>query len=205
MPPVERPVCQYAAEPPQSPLPYGRWADTLQAEFLGACLRVEPEEGEEVGTPGTITWFPDRTWHGRTYIPATARTSTGMELFGYVSFAAGDEASEPGDFYASADVTPDTAEQHPDWKMDISQEAVGGWRGEQDEVAAMTLVWGVPLVRGGKVATAELGPRTVDQCPVTENRFTLLAPDAYADEYLDIVLWDAAGSELARESLYEDE
>jgi hypothetical protein len=44
----------------------------------------------------------------------------------------------------------------------------------------------------------------VDQCPVTEDRFTLLAPDAYADEYLDVVLWDSAGSELARESLYED-
>jgi hypothetical protein len=204
MPPVERPVCQFAAEPPQSSLPHGRWADTLQAEFMAACLRVQPEEGEDLGTPGTITWFPDRTWHGRTYIPGTARTSTGMELFGYVSFSPGDEESEPGDFYAWADYTPDTAEQHPDWRMDISQEAVGGWRGEDGEVAAITLVWGVPLVRGGKVATAELGPRTVDQCAVTEDRFTLLAPDAYADEYLDVVLWDGAGSELARESLYED-
>jgi hypothetical protein len=204
MPPVERPVCQFAAEPPQSSLPHGRWADTLQAEFMAACLRVEPEQGEDLGTPGTITWFPDRTWHGRTYIPGTARTSTGMELFGYVSFSPGDEESEPGDFYAWADYTPDTAEQHPDWRMDISQEAVGGWRGEGGEVATMTLVWGVPLVRGGKIATGELGPRTVDQCAVTEDRFTLLAPDAYADEYLDVVLWDAAGSELARESLYED-
>jgi hypothetical protein len=204
MPPVERPVCQYAAEPPQSSLPYGRWADTLQAEFLAGCLRVEPEEGEDIGAPGTITWFPDRTWHGRTYIPATARTTTGMELFGYVSFSPAEDEEEPGDFYAWADYTPDTADAHPDWQLDISQEAVGGWRGEQDEVAAMTLVWGVTLVRGGRTATAELGPRTVDQCAVTEDRFTLLAPDAYADEYLDVVLWDDAGSELARESLYED-
>jgi hypothetical protein len=203
MPPVERPVCQFAAEPPQSSLPHGRRADTLQAEFMAACLRVEPEEGEDFGTPGTITWFPDRTWHGRTYVPATAHTSTGMELFGYVSFSPGDD-DEPADFYAWADYTPDTAEQHPDWQMDISQEAVGGWRGEGGEVAAMTLVWGVPLVRGGRVATAELGARTVDQCAVTEDRFTLLAPDAYGDEYMDVVLWDEGGGELARESLYED-
>jgi hypothetical protein len=204
MPPVDRPVCQFAAEPPQSSLPHGRWADTLQQEFMAACLRVEPEEGEEIGTLGTITWFPDRTWHGRTYVPGTARTSTGMELFGYVSFAPGDDDDEPAEFYGWADYTADTADEHPDWKMDISQEAVGGWRGEDGEVAAITLIWGVPLVRGGKVATAELGPTTVDQCAVTEDRFTLLAPDAYAEEYLDVVLWDGAGSELARESLYED-
>jgi hypothetical protein len=203
MPPEERPVCRFAAEPPQSSLPHGRWADTLQAEFLAACLRVETE-GEDLGAPGTITWFPDRTWSGRTYVPGTAITSTGLELFGYVSFAPGDDEVQQGEFYAWADYTADTAEEHPDWKMDISQEAVGGWRGEGGEVAAMTLVWGVPLVRGGKVATAELGPRTVDQCMVTEDRFTLLAPDAYADEYLDVVLWDTAGGELARESLYED-
>jgi hypothetical protein len=201
MPPVERPVCQFAAEPPQSPLPHGRWADTLQAEFMAACLRVQPEQGDDIGTPGTITWFPDRTWSGRTYVPGTANTSTGMELYGYVSFAPGEEPSE---LYAWADYTPDTAEQHSEWRMDISQEAVGGWRGADGEVAAMTLIWGVPLVRGGRVATAELGPATVDQCHVAEERFTLLAPDAYAEEYLDVVLWDAAGGELARESLYED-
>ena len=204
MPPVERPVCQYAAEPPQSALPHGRWADTLQTEFLAACLRVDTEEGEELGTAGTITWYPERTWSGRTYVPATANTSTGLELFGYVSFTPADGEHEAGDFFAWADYTADTAQQHPDWKMDVSQEVVGGWRGEGGEVAAMTLIWGVPLLRGGRVATAELGPRTVDQCTVSEDRFTLLAPDAYADEYLDVVLWDGAGGELARESLYED-
>ncbi len=206
MPPDERPiVCRFAAEPPQSALPHGRWADTLQAEFLAACLRVQPEEDDDVGTAGTITWFPDRTWSGRTYVPATAHTSTGMELYGYVSFAPGDTEREPGEFDAWADYTPDTADQHAEWKMDVSQEVVGGWRGEADEVAAMTLIWGVPLVRGGALVTAELGDTTVDQSAVSEDRFTLLAPDAYRDDYLDVVLWDRAGSELARESLYEED
>ena len=64
MPPVERPVCRFAAEPPQAALPHGRWADTLQSEFMAACLRIEPEDDDDVGTPGTITWFPDRTGPG---------------------------------------------------------------------------------------------------------------------------------------------
>ena len=37
------------------------------------------------------------------------------------------------------------------------------------------------------------------------DRFTLLAPDDFGGEYLDIVLQDAAGNELLRESLYEDD
>jgi len=202
MPPVQRTICRFPAEPPQGALPH---ADKLQEEFLAGCLRISPEEDDELGTVEAISWFPDRTWSGRTYVPGTARTSTGMEVFGYVSFAPGEDGEEPGEFYAWADYTPDTAEQHPEWRMDISQEVVGGWRGERGEVAAMTLVWGVVLVRGGDTVTAELGAQTVDQLPVTGDRFTLLAPDAYRDEYLDVVLWDDEGRELVRESLYEEE
>ena len=204
MAPEPRFVTRFAAEPPQGPLPTGRWAQTLQAEFLAACLRIDAE-GEELGEAGEISWYPDRTWWGRTYVPATARTSTGMELFGYVSFAPGEDDREPSELDAWADYTPDTAEQNPEWQMDISQEVVGGWRGEGEQVAAMTLIWGVPLVRGGATVTAELGDTTVDQSAVSEDRFTLLAPDAYAEQYLDVVLWDRSGDELARESLYEDE
>jgi hypothetical protein len=204
MPPEPRIVCRFAAEPPQGPLPYGDWASTLQAEFLAACLRVEAED-VELGEPGDIKWFPDRSWAGRTYVPASTQTSTGVELFGYVSFAPGDGEHEPSDFAAWADYTEDTADDHPEWRMDVSEEVVGGWRGEAGEVAAMTLVWGVPLVDGSAVATAELGGVTVDQCAVDDRRFTLLAPDAYREDYLEIALWDARGDRLARESLYEDD
>src|SRR6185312_7076862 len=204
MPPEERFVVRFGAEPPQDPLPYGRWADTLQAEFLSAALRIDTE-GAELGDPGSMTWFPDRTWAGRTFVPVTTRTSNSLDLYGYVSFTPGDADNEPGDFYSWADFTPETADANPDWKVDICEEVVGGWRGEGGEVAAMTLVWGVPLVRGGDTVTAELGAQTVDQIPVTGDRFTLLAPDAYRDEYLDVVLWDDEGRELVRESLYEEE
>jgi hypothetical protein len=203
MPPEERFVCRFAAEPPQEPLPYGRWAETLRAEFLDACLRVD-SEGEDLGEAGEITWFPDRTWAGRTYVPATATSSTGFELYGYVSFAPADEESEPSDFAAWADFTDETADKHPEWKLDLAEEVIGGWRGEGSRVAAMTLVWGVPIVRGGYVATGELAGLTVDQCTLLEGRFTLLAPDDYREDYLEVALYDSRGEELARESLYEE-
>ena len=66
----------------------------------------------------------------------------------------------------------------------------------------MTLVWGHPLVSSGAIATAELADLAVDQCEVVEERFTLLAPDAYRQDLLEIKLFDERGRELARESLY---
>jgi hypothetical protein len=205
MPPIERFVCRFAAEPPQGDTPSGDWASTLQVEFLAACLRIDTE-GEELGDVEEPRWFPDRTWSGRTYVPVTARTTTGLEVFGYVSYAPGEgDDGEPTDFAAVADFTDETAERHPEWQMDICEEVVGGWRGEGGRVAAMTLVWGVPLVRGGALATAELAGVAVDQCRVAEDRFTLLGPDAYRSDYLEVALWSIRGEELARESLYEDD
>jgi hypothetical protein len=202
MPPTDRLVARFAAEPPQEPLPYGRWADRLREEFLAACLTID----DEVGEPGDVVWFPDRTWSGRTYVPATCRTSTGIELFGVVSFApAVEEGQEPDAFAASADWTEETVEANPDWTIDLCDEVVGGWRGENGNIAAMTLVWGTPVVDRVAVATAELTGLTVDQCALVENRFTLLAPDDYRGDTLEIAVFDGGGKELARESLYDDD
>ena len=90
MSPEPNPVCRFVAEPPQEPLPEGRWDATLTRHFLGACDALDEEE-DDLGEPGDVSFFPDRTWHGRTYIPATTLTSTGYELFGYVSFRPGGE------------------------------------------------------------------------------------------------------------------
>ncbi|CAN5529476.1 hypothetical protein BH20ACT18_BH20ACT18_02260 [soil metagenome] len=204
MPPTDRFVPRFAAEPPQETLPYGRWAQTLQAEFLGQCLRIDGE-GEDLGEPGEVTWFPDRTWCGRTYVPATARTSTGLELFGYVSFVIGEDGRGAEDFTASADFTDEVAERNQEWLLDLSDEVIGSWRGEQGKVAEVTLVWGVALTEGGAVATAELADLAVDQCELAEERFTLVAPDDYRGDVLDVKLFDRHGRELASESLYEDE
>jgi hypothetical protein len=138
-------------------------------------------------------------------VPGVARTTTGFELFGFVSFAEASGSGGPSDFLAFADYTSETAESNPDWKLDLNDDVIGTWRGENGNVADMTLVWGVPLVAGGTLVTAELADLAVDQCPVTEERFTLIAPDNYRSDYLDIKLWDAGGRELAAESLYVDE
>ena len=204
MPPTDRLVPRYAAEPPQEGLPYGRWAHRLSDAFYEACARIDPE-GEEIGEPGDIAFHPDRTYGGRTFIPATAPTSTGLELFGFVSFVPGGEAGEPSDFEATADFTAETAERNPEWKIDLNDEQIGRWRGEDGHVATVSLVWGSPLVDGGAIVTGELAGLAVDQCVLVEDRFTLVAPDDYRSDLLEIKLFDRTGRELARESLYEDE
>jgi hypothetical protein len=200
MPPESFIAPRFAAEPPQEHLPSGRWAATLQAELLAAA-----QDLGEVGEPGDVVWFPDRTYAGRTFVPATLRTSQSLELFGYVSYAV---SEQPGAFHSVADITEEVAEAHPEWKIDLCDEVIGSWRGLGGKVAQMTLVWGVPLVDGGAVATAELGGRvrtTVDQCELIENRFTLIAPDDYGGDTLDVRVYDQRGSELAVESLYEED
>ena len=205
MPLEERFVPRFAAEPPQEELPYGRWHERLQRELLEGLAQLE-EAPEDLGDPGEIVWYPDRSWHGRTYVPATARTSGGYELFGYVRFVpGGEDGGEPSDFYAHLDFTDELAEHNPDWRLDLCEEVVGSWRGHSGAVAAMTLVWGRPLLSGGRIVTAELADLAVDQCELIDERFTLIAPDDYRHDLLDIKLFDARGRELARESLYAGE
>ncbi len=204
MSPEPHPVCRFVAEPPQDPLPEGRWATTLTRHFLGACDALD-EEADDLGEPGEVAFHPDRTWHGRTYVPATTLTSTGYELFGYVSFRPGGEEREPSEFSAVADFTSETAAENPEWQLDLCEEVVAQWRGEGGENADMTLVWGHPLVDGGAVVTAELDDLAVDQCALVDERFTLLAPDGYRGATLVCRLYDADGEEIAHESLYEDD
>jgi hypothetical protein len=202
MAPADRFVPRFAAEPTQEGLPYGRWAHRLGEEFYAACLRVDTD-GEQIGEPGDIAWYPDRTYCGRTYVPATAETSEGYQLYGYVSFVpAAADGGEAADFAATADFTAETADRNPDWRLDLCEEVIGGWRGEQGKTAAVTLVWGVPVVRGGAIVTAELADLAVDQCELAEDRFTLIAPDDYRGDFLEVKLFDRNGRELATESLY---
>ena len=204
MPPEERFVPRFAAEPPLEELPYGRWAERLNAEFLAACLALD-SDGEDLGEPGEIRWYPDRSWHGRTYVPGTSITANGYELFGYVRFVPTGENGDPSDFFAHVDFTEETAEHNPDWKLDLCDEVIGAWRGHAGAVAAMTLIWGRPLISGGSIVTAELADLAVDQCELIEERFTLIAPDDYRHDLLEIKLFGGKGQELACESLYAGE
>jgi hypothetical protein len=203
MPPEPRVVPRFAAEPPQEGLPYGRWAERL-AEVFMAALGALQEAPADLGEVGELVWYPDRSWHGRTYVPATALASGGYEVFGYVRFVPPEEGGEPSEFTARVDFTDQTAAAHPEWQIDLCEEAIGRWRGEAGALATMTLVWGRPLVAGGALATAELAALAVDQCALEEERFTLVAPDDYRHDLLEVKVWDARGRELASESLYDD-
>ena len=184
-------------------MPYGRWEETLREQFLAGVAGIDSED--DLGESGQLLWFPERSWGGRTYVPCTAPTSEGYELFGYVSYTREHEGAQAIDFKAVADYTDETAEAHPEWKLDLSDQEIGHWRGTEGRRGLITLVWGVSLTANGAVATAELGPTTTDQCPLQDNRFTLVSLDDYTGDYVEVRLHDRRGNELARESLYEDE
>jgi hypothetical protein len=203
MPPEQRPIPRFIAEPAHDALPYGRWADQLRGLFLEAVGDIEADD-DDIGTPEEINWFPERTIAGRTYIPATARTSEGFEVFGYVSFDHG-PGGEPSTFTARADYTDETAETNPEWELDLSDEEIATWRGTRDLTANVALIWGQALRPGGALATAELGPTTTDQCEVVEDRFTLVSLDEWTGDYVEVRLWDGKGGLIASESLYEED
>jgi hypothetical protein len=210
VPPVPRPIPRFIADASAEGLPYGRWGARLRDEFAKAC---EPHISEAGGPPGEVTWFPERGWGGRVYVPGVAAVEgaqTPSEYFGVVSFTRPAEAGagEAEDFRATADFTDVTADQNPDWMIDLNEEVIGSWRGESERRGDITLVWGTPLVRGAKAATAELDAEVVDQTPVTDERFTLVAVDAvkgFPDElFLEIKIWSEQGQALAVESLYDE-
>ena len=203
MPPQSRPIPRFIAEPPHEGRPYGRWAESLARHFLAAVEGIDAEE--DLGEPGEVSWFPDRTFAGRTYIPASASTSTGFELLGYVSYTREHGGAEARDFQAFADYTDETAEANPDWELDLSDHELTPFNGGENRQGDITLVWGVALVANGALATAELGPDTVDQCPLFEDRFTLVALDNYTGDYIEVKLFGPGGGQLAAESLYEEE
>jgi hypothetical protein len=224
MPPVPRPYPRFIADSPQESKPYGRWEGRLREEFGKACSAHTDEAGAPLD-PETLRWFPERAWGGRVYVPATGRAAEAapadaegdgsgdeaagpaVEYFGWVSFERPEEG-EPRDLRASADFTDVTAEDNPDWKIDLSDDVIGAWRAEGDRGGDITLVWGLPLVRGAMAATAELDGEVIDQTPVTDGRFTLVAVDAvhgFGDDlYLEVKLWDRTLRQIAAESLYAE-
>ncbi len=223
MPPVPRPFPRFIADSPQEGAPYGRWEERLASEFEAACEPLTEEAAAPLD-PGTLRWFPERTWGGRIYVPATGRAgeptaggepddaeqATGLvvlEYFGWVSFERSANG-EPAELRARADFTDVTAENNPGWRIDLSDDVIGSWRAEGDRGGDVTLVWGLPMVRGAVAATAELDGEVLDQVAVREGRFTLVAVDAVRgfgdDLYLEVRLWDRTLREIAAESLYEE-
>lgn len=207
MTPNPRPIPRFIADTTQEGIPHGRFAERLREEFVKACQQIEDlPAGAEL--PAEVDWFPERAWGGRVWIPCSARADSEegrLELFGHVSYVQPAEG-DPRDFAAKADFTDVLAEDNPDWRIDLNDDVIGRWRGENGRAGAVTLVWGRPLVRGAVAATAVLDAETVDQEVVSQNRFTLIALDAlegYGDRiYMEVKLWSRRAMELASETLY---
>jgi hypothetical protein len=216
VPPTPRPYPRHIADASREGRPYGRWEERLRDAFAAACEPLAADAGSALD-PATMKWFPDRAWGGRVYVPVTARageTTTDedgnpvlAEYFGWVSFRGGD-AEEPTDLDAKADFTDVTAEENPDWKIDLNDDVLGQWSTDGGRGGDVTLIWGLPLVRGAVAATAELDGELLDQAPVTDGRFTLVATDAihgFGDElFVTVRLWDRRVQEVAAESLYAE-
>ena len=156
MPPVRRPIPRFIADSSVegSLRPLGQ---RLRDEFAKAC---ETHLAEAGGPPGEVTWFPEGLGR-RVYVPVVAPVegiAEPSEFFGFVSFVRPAEggSGEAGGFEARADFTDVTADQNPHWMIDLNEEVIGTWRGEEDRRGDVTLVWGTPLIPGAKAATAEL-------------------------------------------------
>ena len=120
--------------------------------------------------PAEVDWFPERAWGGRVWVPCSAHTESEegtLELFGHVSYVQPPAASRPTS-QAKADFTDVLAADNPDWRIDLNDDVIGRWRGENGRAGAVTLVWGRPLVRGAVAATAELDGETVDQEEISQ-------------------------------------
>ncbi|HEU4706414.1 MAG TPA: hypothetical protein VFS64_04415 [Solirubrobacterales bacterium] len=207
MRPTERPIPRFIADSTQDGIPHGRFAERLREELASAVDAIE-DLPAGAALPAEVDWFPERAWGGRVWVPCSAKTESEegrLEIFGHVSYTQPPEG-EPSGFSARADFTDILAEDNRDWRIDLNDDVIGRWHGENGRAGAVTLVWGRPLVRGAVAATAVLESETVDQELVSQGRFTLIALDAlegYGDEvFMEVKLWSRRGDELASETLY---
>jgi hypothetical protein len=217
VPPSPRPFPRHIADASEEGRPYGRWEERLREEFARACEPLAADVGAPLD-PMTVKWFPDRGWGGRIHVPATGRAASTTttedgetvlpEYFGWVSFVAGPDEGEPTELRAKVDYTDVTAEDNPDWRIDLNDDVLGQWTTDGGRGGDVTLIWGLPMVRGAVAATAELDGELLDQAPVTDGRFTLVATDAihgFGDDlYVTVRLWDRRVQEVAAESLYAE-
>jgi len=217
VPPTNRPFPRFIASASQEGRVHGRWEERLREAFGRACEPLAGEAGSRLD-PETIRWFPDRTWGGRAYIPITGRATEAttdtegaevvVEYYGWVSFEQADTDSEPGELRAKADFTDVTADDNPGWRIDLNDDVIGRWSTDGGRGGDVTIVWGLPMVRGAVAATAELAGETLDQAPVVDGRFSLVAVDAVTgfgdDLYLEVKLWNRGVREVASESLYAE-
>ena len=160
-----KPVPRFIADACRYGIPDGRFAHRLSESFIEACAAID-DLPDGTPMPTEITWYPERTFSGRAYSPATAygeavleegSDPVSIEFFGYVSYLQ-PEDGDPYDFTSIADFTDVIAADNPGWQVDLNDEVIGEWNGERGRKADVTLVWGRTLI---DAAYAELAVRAL--------------------------------------------
>ena len=202
---------RYPASSPTAPRrgsPTGASPSASARPFREACDEIA-DLPDGIEAAAELDWFPERAWGGRVWVPCSTRAEgpEGRSSCSATSPTPSREEGDPADFRAKADFTDVLAEDNADWRIDLNDDVIGRWRGENGRAGDVTLVWGRPLLQGAVAATAELDNDTVDQESVSNGRFTLIALDAlegYGDDiFMQVKLWSKRAKELASESLYD--
>jgi len=203
--PCRRPtrlIPQFAAEPPQETLPYGRWADLLRGQLLRRSCAWRGRGGGP-RRAGRHRLVP-RPHLGRAHVRARDDAhTTGLELYATSSFTLGERG--PDDFDASAFATDILGRGRPAGRSTSSDDEIapGAATAAARRLDASS---GCPATRRRRVATAELAEVTsrsvrADREPLHADR-----PDRYphpTDE-LQVALFNARASSCARVALRGD-
>ena len=209
MAPNPRPIPRFIADTSQEGIPHGRFAERLREVFRKAlrrdratCPRGRRCRTRSTGSrsaPGAAaSGFPARP---------TASSAEGKlrALRSRLLRPAGRRASRPTSRPRPTSPTSSPRTTRTGGSTSTTT-SIGRWRGENGRAGDVTLIWGRPLVRGAVAATAELDGETVDQEPISQDRFTLIALDAledYGDDvFIEVKLWSRRAIELASETLY---
>ena len=110
---------------------------------------------------------------------------------------------------AFATAVPAAAQYYPGYPAPAPSYGYPGYGYQNNNVVGQVLgqILGYGRYPYGNYGYQQYGGQSmaVDQCALAEGRFTLLAPDDYRGDTLDVKVFDAAGRELARESLYAED
>ena len=213
--PIRRPFPRSVADASQEGRPYGRWEERLRG--VRRRVRAARLRGRLDARSATVKWFriaagraPSTCRRQRRPSRRPTRTARGRSPSTSAGSRSGSRArtGSPRTWRRGADFTDVTAAANPGWKIDLNDDVIGRWRTDGGRGGDITLIWGLPLIRGAVAVTAELDDDPLDQAPVADGRFTLVAVDAVSgfgdDLFLEVKLWGRSMKLLASESLYAE-
>ena len=146
VPPTTRRIPLFAARPPRNRCP------------MGAGARRSPSSsGPSARADRRDRLVPRPHLEGRTYVPATAPAADGGEWVRLRLPHAREGAGAQATDFVAGDFTEETADQNPDWSLDLSDHEIGHWRGHPGPARGDHAGLGRRARVKRAVATAELG------------------------------------------------